>query len=168
MGKVYDEFEKLSMGGNGKAPLGFAEAVYQANINDRLENMPGLKEHFENTKHLASFSSGNKEDARKYNLLSGMDYAKMTDRGFWESLPDGLAYAIIDSMKNKNQDFFDMEGGIGDFIRNMKGVAIQTDTNPLAFINRKFFSEEEAEKLIKEYDDKMKTKKAGGGIVSLL
>ena len=89
------------MGGNGKAPVGFAEAVYQANINDRLENMPGLKEHFNNTKNLASFSSGNTEDARKYNLLSGMDYAKMTDRGFFESLPDGLAYAIIDSMKNK-------------------------------------------------------------------
>ena len=164
MGKVYDEFEQLSMGGKGKAPLGFAEAVYQANMNDRLENMPGLKEHFDNTNYLASFSSGNKEDARKYNLLSGMDYAKMTDRGFFESLPDGLAYAIIDSMKNKDQDFFDMEGGIGDFIRNMKGIAIETDTNPFG----KFFSKEESEKLIKEYNDKMKTKKAGGGIVSLL
>jgi hypothetical protein len=32
----------------------------------------------------------------------------------------------------------------------------------------KFFSKEESEKLIKEYNDKMKTKKAGGGIVSLL
>ena len=164
MGKVYDEFEQLSMGGNGKAPVGFAEAVYQANMNDRLENMPGLKKHFDNTKHLGSFSSGNTEDARKYNLLSGMDYAKMTDRGFFESLPDGLAYAIIDSMKNKDQDFFDMEGGIGDFIRNMKGVAMETDTNPFG----KFFSKEEKENLIKEYDNKMKTKKAGGGIVSLL
>ena len=65
---------------------------------------------------------------------------------------------------NKDQDFFDMEGGIGDFIRNMKGVAIETDTNPFG----KFFSKEEAEKLIKEYNDKMKTKKAGGGIISLL
>ena len=55
MGKVYDEFEQLSMGGNGKAPLGFAEAVYQANINDRLENMPGLKEHFDNTIQLSMF-----------------------------------------------------------------------------------------------------------------
>ena len=164
MGKVYDEFEQLSMGRKGKAPVGFAEAVYQANINDRLENTPGLKEHFDNTKHLASFSSGNTEDARKYNLLSGMDYAKMTNKGFFETLPDGLAYAIIDSMKNKDQDFFDMEGGIGDFIRNMKGVAIKTDTNPFG----KFFSKEEAEKLIKEYNDKMKTKKAGGGIISLL
>ena len=164
MGKVYDEFEQLSMGGNGKAPVGFAEAVYQSNINDRLKNMPGLKKHFDNTKHLASFSSGDIEDARKYNLLSGMDYAKMTDKGFWESLPDGLAYAIIDSMKNKNQDFFDMEGGIGDFIRNMKGIAIETDTNPFG----KFFSKEESKKLIEEYNDKMKTKKAGGGIVSLL
>jgi len=164
MGKVYDEFEQLTMGGKGKAPLSFADAVYQANMNDRLKNMPGLKEHFDNTNYLASFSSGNKEDARKYNLLSGMDYAKMTNRGFWESLPDGLAYAIIDSMKNKNQDFFDMEGGIGDFIRNMKGVAIETGTNPFG----KFFSKEESEKLIKEYNDKMKTKKAGGGIVSLL
>ena len=164
MGKVYDEFEQLSMGGNGKAPLGFTDAVYQSNMNNKLENMPGLKEHFDNTNHLASFSSGNKEDARKYNLLSGMDYAKMTDRGFWESLPDGLAYAIIDSMKNKDQDFFDMEGGIGDFIRNMKGVAIETDTNPFG----KFFSKEESKKLIEEYNDKMKTKKAGGGIVSLL
>ena len=164
MGKVYDEFEQLTMGGKGKAPLSFADAVYQANMNDRLKNMPGLKEHFDNTNHLASFSSGNKEDARKYNLLSGMDYAKMTNRGFWESLPDGLAYAIIDSMKNKNQDFFDMEGGIGDFIRNMKGVAVETGTNPFG----KFFSKEESEKLIKEYNDKMKTKKAGGGIVSLL
>tara|TARA_R100001443_G_C3247453_1_gene152370 strand:+ start:44 stop:541 length:498 start_codon:yes stop_codon:yes gene_type:complete len=164
MGRVYDEFEQLSMGGDGKAPLPFAEAVYQANINDRLANMPGLKEHFKNTKHLASFSSGNEEDARRYNLLSGFDYAKMTDRGFFESLPDGLAYAIIDSMKNKDQDFFDMEGGIGDFIRNMKGVAIQTDTNPFG----KFFSKEEAEKLIKEYNDKMKTKKARGGIISLI
>jgi len=164
MGKVYDEFEQLSMGGKGKARLGFAEAVYQANMNDRLKNMPGLKEHFDNTNHLASFSSGNKEDARKYNLLSGMDYAKMTNRGFWESLPDGLAYAIIDSMKNKDQDFFDMEGGIGDFIRNMKGVAVETGTNPFG----KFFSKEESEKLIKEYNDKMKTKKAGGGIGSLL
>jgi hypothetical protein len=164
MGKVYDEFEQLSMGGKGKAPLSFADAVYQANINDRLENMPGLKKHFDNTNHLASFSSGNKEDSRKYNLLSGMDYAKMTDRGFFETIPDGLAYAIIDSMKNKDQDFFDMEGGIGDFIRNMKGVAIETGTNPFG----KFFSEEESKKLIKEYNDKMKTKKAGGGIVSLL
>ena len=164
MGKVYDEFEQLSMGGNGKAPLGFAEAVYQSNMNDKLENMPGLKEHFDNTNHLASFSSGNKEDARKYNLLSGMDYAKMTDKGFFESLPDGLAYAIIDSMKNKDQDFFDMEGGIGDFIRNMKGVAIETDTNPFG----KFFSKEESKKLIEEYNDKMKTKKAGRGIVCLL
>ena len=164
MGKVYDEFEQLSMGGKGKAPLSFADAVYQANMNDRLKNMPGLKEHFDNTNHLASFSSGNKEDARKYNLLSGMDYAKMTDRGFFESLPDGLAYAIIDSMKNKDQDFFDREGGIGDFIRNMKGIAIETDTNPFG----KFFSKEESKKLIEEYNDKMKTKKAGGGIVSLL
>ena len=164
MGKVYDEFEQLSMGGKGKAPLGFTEAVYQANMNDRLENMPGLKKHFDNTNHLASFSSGDKEDARKYNLLSGMDYAKMTDKGFFESLPDGLAYAIIDSMKNKDQDFFDMEGGIGDFIRNMKGIAIETDTNPFG----KFFSKEESKKLIEEYNDKMKTKKAGGGIVSLL
>ena len=164
MGKVYDEFEQLSMGGSGKAPVSFAEAIYQSNMNDRLENMPGLKEHFDNTKHLASFSSGNTEDARKYNLLSGMDYAKMTDKGFFESLPDGLAYAIIDSMKNKDQDFFDMEGGIGDFIRNMKGIAIETDTNPFG----KFFSKEESKKLIEEYNDKMKTKKAGGGIVSLL
>ena len=73
MGKVYDEFEQLSMGGKGRAPVGFAEAVYQANINDRLENMPGLKEHFDNTKHLASFSSGNTEDARKYNLLNHLE-----------------------------------------------------------------------------------------------
>ena len=169
MGQVYDEFEKLSMGGDGKAPLSFSEAWYQAIMNDKLENIPNLKDHFENSSHLASFVN-DLESNRDYNIESGYDYAKTTGEDFWETVPQGLGYAIIDSWKNKDQDFWDMEGGIGDFWRNMKGVGMATETNPFGFL----YTEEEKENLIGEYLEKMKKKKKNkkklmeeGGIVTL-
>mgnify|MGYP003626071389 FL=1 len=169
MGRVYDDFEKLSMGGDGDAPLDFFEALYQSQMNEKMRTVPNLEDHFENSAHLGSFVK-DKESNRDYNIESGYDYAKTTGSDFWKTIPNGLGYAIIDSFKNKDQDFFDMEGGIGDFFRNMQGVGMATDTNPFGLL----YTDEEKENLIGEYLEKMKKKKKNkkdlmneGGIITL-
>ena len=81
MGRVYDDFEQLSMGGDGDAPLGFFEALYQSQMNEKMRTVPNLEDHFENSAHLGSFVK-DKESNRDYNIESGYDYAKTTGSDF--------------------------------------------------------------------------------------
>ena len=174
MASTYDLFQEYTKGKKGKAPpskgfikreypLPFSEALYQAYMDKEIEENPEILDHFENSRILAEFVK-DAETNRDYNIESGLDYALTTDKGFWETLPKGIGYAIIDSWKNKDQDFWDMEGGIGDLIRNMKGVAMATDTNPLGL----FYDELEKENVLGEYEYKMRNKKARGGIIDIL
>jgi hypothetical protein len=63
----------------------------------------------------------------------------------------GAAYSIVDSAGNKNQDFFDLKGGIGDFGRNTLGILIKNN-NPLA----KFFASEKEIDRYKNLYEEMK------------
>ena len=144
-------------------PMDLQEAIFLGFMEHEIENNPKLLDHFENAEDLAKFVK-DAETNRDYNIETGLDYAKTTGKGFWETLPRGIGYAIFDSLTNEDQDFWDKEGGIGDLIRNMKGVAMATDTNPLGL----FYDELEKENVLGEYEYKMKNKKARGGIIDIL
>ena len=83
---------------------------------------------------------------REYNVLGGMNVADVTEG---TKIGDSLTlsalggiYSLVDSLKDKNQDFFSIEGGIGDYARNTLGILIQNN-NPLANL---FLSKKEIQK----------------------
>ena len=112
------------------------------------DDFPELKKHFDFNKKLGK--RGDLITNREYNVLGGMNVADVTEG---TKIGDSLTlsalggiYSLVDSFtQGKKQDFFSMEGGIGDFARNTLGILIQND-NPLAEI---FFSKKE----IQEYKD---------------
>ena len=110
-------------------------------------DFPELKEHFDFNKKLGK--KGDLITNKEYNVLGGMNVADVTDK---TKIGDSLTlsalggiYSIVDSFQDKNQDFFSLEGGIGDLARNTLGILIQND-NSLAKL---FVSKKE----IKKYKD---------------
>jgi hypothetical protein len=118
------------------------------------QDFPELKKHFVFNKELGK--KGDKITNEQYNILGGMNVADVTkDTKIGNSLTLsslGALYSIVDSIQNKNQDFFDLKGGIGDFGRNTLGILIQND-NPLVKL---FLSEKEVEKYKNLYEDMKK------------
>ena len=104
------------------------------------QDFPELQKHYNFNAELGK--KGDKITNEEYNILGGMNVAEVTkDTKIGDSLTLatlGAAYSVVDSMTNKNQDFFDLKGGLGDFGRNSLGVLIQND-NPLAklFLSKK-------------------------------
>jgi hypothetical protein len=118
------------------------------------QDFPELKEHFDFNKKLGK--KGDKITNEEYNVLGGMNVADVTkDTKIGDSLTLstlGAFYSIVDSAQNKNQDFFDLKGGIGDFGRNTLGILIQNN-NPLVKL---FLSKEEVKKYKNLYKDMKK------------
>tara|TARA_R110000824_G_scaffold149720_1_gene320031 strand:+ start:1089 stop:1673 length:585 start_codon:yes stop_codon:yes gene_type:complete len=104
------------------------------------DDFPELKKHFDFNKKLGK--RGDLITNREYNVLGGMNVADVTEG---TKIGDSLTlsalgglYSLVDSIKEKNQDFFSVEGGIGDYARNTLGILIQNN-NPLAklFLSKK-------------------------------
>ena len=104
------------------------------------DDFPELKKHFKFNKRLGK--RGDLITNREYNVLGGMNVADVTEG---TKIGDSLTlsalggiYSLVDSIKEKNQDFFSVEGGIGDYARNTLGILIQNN-NPLAklFLSKK-------------------------------
>ena len=118
------------------------------------QDFPELKEHFDFNRKLGK--KGDKITNEEYNVLGGMnvaDVTKNTKIGNSLTLTSlGAVYSIVDSIKDKNQDFFDLKGGIGDFGRNTLGVLIQNN-NPLAEL---FISKKEIDRYKNLYEDMKK------------
>tara|TARA_R110000823_G_C15680789_1_gene474201 strand:+ start:72 stop:638 length:567 start_codon:yes stop_codon:yes gene_type:complete len=129
--------------------------MFLKNIGARAsgQDFPELQEHFDFNKKLGK--RGDKITNEEYNVLGGMnvaDVTKNTKIGDSITLTAlGAAYSIVDSADNKNQDFFDLKGGIGDFGRNTLGILIKND-NPLA----KFFASEKKIDKYKNLYEEMK------------
>jgi len=107
-------------------------------------DFPELKKHFDFNKKLGK--KGDLITTREYNVLGGMNVADVTEG---TKIGDSLTlsalggiYSLVDSLKDKNQDFFSIEGGIGDYARNTLGILIQNN-NPLANL---FLSKKEIQK----------------------
>ena len=118
------------------------------------QDFPELQKHYDFNTKLGK--KGDKITNEEYNILGGMNVAEVTkDTKIGDSLTIttlGAAYSVVDSIANKNQDFFDLKGGLGDFGRNSLGVLIQND-NPLAKL---FLSKKEIDKYKSLYNEMKK------------
>ena len=118
------------------------------------QDFPELQKHYDFNTKLGK--KGDKITNEEYNILGGMNAAEVTkDTKIGDSITLttlGAAYSVVDSIANKNQDFFDLKGGLGDFGRNSLGVLIQNN-NPLAKL---FLSKKEIDRYKSLYNEMKK------------
>jgi hypothetical protein len=117
---------------------------YPSNLEGKVDYtkwFPEIDEHFDFNAFV-----GQQPDltTKEYNVVGGMNVADVVPSGStWYSHPASLSalggiYNVIDSWKEPDQDW---KEGLGDWYRNVKGVGIQRDWNPLGLL----YNEDEAD-----------------------